>query len=459
MTENALVHSAAEDHVSNVVCAVLMPHAPILVPGVGGERGTATAASRRAMRAAAACVTGHRPETVVLISPHSPRQPHLFGLWDGEALAGSFAPFNSPHTVVGLPLDHLLSRTIAAECHTRDLGVWTIVDGLLDHGALVPLWFLAEAGWSGPAVVISLTDAGAERLAALGAAIAAAAHQLSRRIAVIASGDMSHRLSPGAPCGFHPRAREFDEAFIHRLRAGTYHQLTDLPAGLRELAAEDAVDSTLIAAAAAGWRSAGHEVFSYEAPFGVGYGVALLFAEISTPLPSMSRTLPRLARRSVRVALTGGDESPPPPADDYAAARRGVFVTLRRSDGTLRGCVGTIAPASPNLLAETWRSARQAALQDPRFTPVTAGELAGLRFEVSVLHPPEDIASAAELAPGRYGVIVSTGDGRRGLLLPGIKEIQTVAQQLLIARKKAGIGPDEPIHLQRFLVDHFEEQD
>jgi AMMECR1 domain-containing protein len=85
--------------------------------------------------------------------------------------------------------------------------------------------------------------------------------------------------------------------------------------------------------------------------------------------------------------------------------------------------------------------------------------LAGLRFEVSVLHPPEDIASAAELDPGRYGVIVSTGDGRRGLLLPGIKEIQTVAQQLLIARKKAGIGPDEPIHLQRFLVDHFEEQD
>jgi len=459
MTKNALVHSAAEDHVSDVVCAVLMPHAPILVPGVGGERGTAAAASRRAMRAAAACVTGHRPETVVLISPHSPRQPQLFGLWDGEALAGSFAPFNAPKTVVGLPLDHLLSRTIAAECHTRNLGVWTIVDGLLDHGALVPLWFLAEAGWSGPAVIVSLTDAGADRLTALGAAIAAAAHQLSRRIAVIASGDMSHRLCPGAPCGFDPRAREFDETFIHRLRAGDGRALTEIPAELRALAAEDAVDSTLIAAAAAAWRTTGHEVLSYEAPFGVGYGVAILFAETSTPQNNVGRTLPELARRSVTVALTGGDETPPPPADDYAAARRGVFVTLRRLDGTLRGCVGTIVPACPNLLAETWRSARQAALQDPRFKPVTAGELAILRFAVSVLHPPEDIASAAELDPGRYGVIVSAGDGRCGLLLPGIKEIQTVAQQLLIARKKGGIDPDEPIHLQRFLVDHFEEQD
>ncbi len=100
-----------------------------------------------------------------------------------------------------------------------------------------------------------------------------------------------------------------------------------------------------------------------------------------------------------------------------------------------------------------------AALHDHRFAPVTAGELAGLRFEVSVLHPPEPIASAAELDPRRYGVIVTTGDGRRGLLLPGIKEITTAGQQLLIARGKGGIAPDEPATLQRFQVDHFEESD
>jgi AmmeMemoRadiSam system protein A len=132
---------------------------------------------------------------------------------------------------------------------------------------------------------------------------------------------------------------------------------------------------------------------------------------------------------------------------------------VRHRDGALRGCIGTITPTCKNLVAETWRNARLAALQDHRFSPVKAEELADLRFEVSVLHPPERIPSERELDPQRYGVIVSAPDGRRGLLLPGIAEIQTTEEQLRIAREKGGIGPDESVTLQRFEVDHFEEPD
>jgi len=89
--------------------------------------------------------------------------------------------------------------------------------------------------------------------------------------------DMSHRLQPGAPAGFHPRAKEFDHAFIECLRAGDYRQLLNLDSELQDLAAEDAVDSTLVAASAVNWNAAGHEVLSYEGPFGVGYGVAILY--------------------------------------------------------------------------------------------------------------------------------------------------------------------------------------
>jgi AMMECR1 domain-containing protein len=110
-------------------------------------------------------------------------------------------------------------------------------------------------------------------------------------------------------------------------------------------------------------------------------------------------------------------------------------------------------------VAETWRNARLAALQDRRFSPVTAGELPDLLFEVSVIHSREDVLSEDELDPRRYGVIVSTSDGRRGLLLPGIKDIKTTEEQLLIARKKGGITPDEPISIERFEVDRFEEPD
>jgi AMMECR1 domain-containing protein len=114
-------------------------------------------------------------------------------------------------------------------------------------------------------------------------------------------------------------------------------------------------------------------------------------------------------------------------------------------------------PACDNLVEETWRNARLAALNDGRFEPVEPGELPDLRFEVSVLHPPEEIADESKLDPQRYGVIVSTEDGRRGLLLPGIAEITTVEEQLLFARRKGRIDPDEPARLERFEVDHFEE--
>jgi AmmeMemoRadiSam system protein A len=216
------------------------------------------------------------------------------------------------------------------------------------------------------------------------------------------------------------------------------------------------------------WKSTGHKVLNYEGPFGVGYGVAILFAEKSNPAdlqPAPPHTtnregviLPGLARQSVTAALRGSSELPPAATGQYLNAQRGVFVTLRERSGMLRGCAGTIRPACASVVAETWRSARVAAFQDSRFPPVEADELSNLRFDVSVLHSMEKISSADELDPARYGVVVSTDDGRRGLLLPAIEEIKTAGQQLGFARKKGWIGPDEPVMLQRFQVDYFEEQ-
>jgi AmmeMemoRadiSam system protein A/AmmeMemoRadiSam system protein B len=469
MKLNPSVHSAGKTHAGGVVCAVLMPHAPILVPEIGGERGESAAASGRAMLAAATCVVSHQPEAVVLISPHSPRQPRAFGLWSDQPLQGTFADFNAPQVAVSLPLDQPLARAIAAEARSRALATWEIHRCPLDHGALVPLWFLAEVGWHGPTVILSLNYPEADGLVALGEAIAAAASALPRRLALIASGDLSHRLTPGAPCGYHPQARQFDETFMDLVRAGDYRQLGIIAPKLRECAAEDAVDSTLIAAAAVNWRTNGHEVLNYEVPFGVGYGVAILFAEKSSASGNDStgtadvkgegNILPGLARHSVEAALNGSSETPSAPAVKYLGMSGGVFVTLRGPGGKLRGCIGTVTPVCPDIVAETWRNARLAAFQDYRFEPVTAGELARLRFDVSVLHPPEKISSPAELDPARYGVIVTGADGRHGLLLPGIEEIRTPEQQLRLARKKGGIDPNEPVKLQRFEVDHFKESD
>jgi AmmeMemoRadiSam system protein A len=302
----------------------------------------------------------------------------------------------------------------------------------------------------------------------LGEAIAAAVQASHRRAAVVASGDMSHRLTPNAPCGFDPQARHFDETFMRLIRDGAYHEIERMDPELRELAAEDAVDSTLIALASVGWKAGGHKVLNYEGPFGVGYGVAILFAEKppsahveTAPVDaaqSEGAILPGLARQSIASALRGNSKMPPAAESQYLNEPHGVFVTLREQTGELRGCAGTILPTCANLVAETWRSARVAAFEDSRFPSVAARELPRLRIDVSVLHSMEEVASSDELDPARYGVVVSTPDGRRGLLLPGIAEIETIERQVSIARQKAGIEPDEPVRLQRFQIDHFEEQ-
>ncbi len=195
--------------------------------------------------------------------------------------------------------------------------------------------------------------------------------------------------------------------------------------------------------------------------------MAILFADESGPAASQTKAtqttaregdiLPALARQSIAAALSGSSELPPAAASPYLRSPRAVFVTMHERGGKLRGCAGTILPFYPNLVAETWHSARLAAFHDSRFDPVEARELPNLHFEVSVLHSMEKITSADELDPARYGVIVSTEDGRRGLLLPALPDITTGKQQLAFTRRKGWIGPNEPVLLQRFQVDHFEE--
>ena len=98
--------------------------------------------------------------------------------------------------------------------------------------------------------------------------------------------------------------------------------------------------------------------------------------------------------------------------------RHGVFVTIRNDRDKLRGCVGTMAPRYANTAEETWKMARVAAFNDGRFEAIDARELEHLRFEVSVVLPPEKITTMTELDPQRYGVVVETDDGRRGSAAP-----------------------------------------
>ena len=171
----------------NIAIAALMPHPPILVPAVGRERLADVNASLAAMREISREILATEPDTIVLISPHSPRSPFAFGVWNCAELRGTFAPFNAPDAGVVLPVDGEFVQALAEAGPRAGVQISGIPAGPLDHGAAVPLWFLVEAGWNGPTVVIALNSPGAGGIHGIGHAIAMAADSLGKKIAVVAS--------------------------------------------------------------------------------------------------------------------------------------------------------------------------------------------------------------------------------------------------------------------------------
>ncbi len=160
-----------------------------------------------------------------------------------------------------------------------------------------------------------------------------------------------------------------------------------------------------------------------------------------------------IARLTVERFVTTGEVPDPAELPPVTGERAGCFVSLH-ANGSLRGCIGTIAPTAATLAGEIARNAVSACSEDPRFDPVRPEELDSLEYSVDVLEPSEPVSSRDELDPKRYGVIVSSGF-RRGLLLPDLDGVDTVETQLAIACRKAGIAPDGSFDIRRFRVTRY----
>jgi AmmeMemoRadiSam system protein A len=161
----------------------------------------------------------------------------------------------------------------------------------------------------------------------------------------------------------------------------------------------------------------------------------------------------QIARDAI-TAWAQGRSYHPPALPRELERHQPVFVSLHDAAGELRGCIGHLSATRDSIADEIATTAVLAASQDPRFPPVGAEELPSLAVEVSVLGEPEPVADASTLDPKRWGVVVSRG-GRRGVLLPDLDGVDTVEQQLAIARRKASIPPDVPVTVERFAVEAF----
>jgi AmmeMemoRadiSam system protein A/AmmeMemoRadiSam system protein B len=442
----------------------LLPHPPLLVPGVG--TGDEIPDTRRAFLEIAAEIREQNPDTVVMISPHSILYEDYFHIAPGAEATGDFGAFRAAKIKLAVDYDAELAALTGELAQQQDLPAGPLGDKQreLDHGVMVPLYFLQA-----PRIVrISLSGLPLLEHYRLGMCISAAAGRLGRRIAVVASGDMSHRLQEDGPYGFDPAGPRHDELVCACVRDADVERLLDISPQLSEQAGECGLRSLVMMLGALDGLRIQSRLLCYEGPFGVGYLTAAFGGAGEAP-----SLLPRLLEaRAARLAQTRAAEDayvglarlniehyvrhgrsaglPAGLPPEMLSQRAGVFVSIKKQ-GRLRGCIGTIAPTRAHIAAEILENSVAAACRDPRFDPIQPDELDDLAYSVDVLAPAEPIAGPQELDVRRYGVIVVSGR-KRGLLLPNLEGVDTVEQQIGIARQKAGIGPRDSYSLERFEV-------
>ena len=455
-----------------ILAAYMVPHPPMIVPEVGRGSERQVSATRAAYVRVAEEIAALRPETVIVSSPHAVMYSDYFHLSPGKSAEGSFAQFRAPQVRFREQYDAELVQSIELLASNEGFPAGTMGERSkeLDHGTMVPLYFLRQQNVGFKLVRIGLSGLPLEDHYRLGQLVRRAVEATGRRAVWIASGDLSHKLQSYGPYGYAPEGPQYDARIMDVCSRAAFGELFDFDEAFCERAAECGHRSFVMMAGAFDGVRVEAEQLSHELVTGVGYGICTFRpgaadesrrflalreqqeAQRLSAQRDQSDPWVRLARQTVERFVR--DHQTPALPDGLPAeltgTRAGAFVSIHKQ-GRLRGCIGTIAPTQSCLAEEIVQNAVSAATRDPRFDPIRPEELEWLEISVDVLGAPEDVASEAELDVKRYGVIVSRGM-RRGLLLPDLDGVDTVEQQVDIARRKAGIGPDEPVKLQRFEV-------
>jgi AmmeMemoRadiSam system protein A len=197
----------------------------------------------------------------------------------------------------------------------------------------------------------------------------------------------------------------------------------------------------------------------------VGYGAGLFTKDGNLAArqlsPELQKELLALARGSIVSRLK--KKNTEPPLSPYIELNQpaAVFVTLEK-DGALRGCIGTMTPRQ--LLSDAVAAfAAASAFEDPRFGPLSAGELSSVKIEISVLSPLRRVGSWQDVIEGKHGVYVQKGRSS-GTYLPQVWEHFKSREEFLtsLCLEKAGLDAnawkEKSTVLYVYTVDSFKEK-
>lgn len=455
-----------------IVSTYIVPHPPLIIPDIGRGQERGIADTIESFNKIAREISEIKPDTIVVLTSHSIMYDDYIHVSPGKKASGDFRDFGHKTVSIEVKYDQELVSLIEAEVKNEGIAAGTMGERnkKLDHAFMIPLHFVDKYYKDYKTVRVGISGLSFLKHYQLGKCIDKAADKSGKKVVVIASGDLSHKLKEKGPYGYKEEGPVYDREVTRAMDSADFLKFLEFDIDFCETAAECGHRTFVIMAGSLDGKSLDSKLLSYEGPYGVGYAVASFkvladddnrhFDEIyldkenkrSNSLKAEEDEYVRLARQTLENYVINHkriDKS-----DDISKelldSKAGVFVSLEL-DKSLRGCIGTISPTTESIADEIIQNAISAGTADPRFHPVTEDELERLVYSVDVLGQAEKIDSIDKLDPKEYGVIVSKGL-RRGLLLPNLDGVDTAREQVSIALRKAGIDEDEAYELERFQV-------
>lgn len=270
---------------AGLVFACIAPHGSEVIEELGSPLAAQTAATRAALAEVGRRMQAARPDTVVVITPHGVRVAGAVCVMTTERAFGVLEGAGG-RVEVDMAVDQALAEGIAARAaQMYQVPTATAIYGAsagdgcftpLDWGAVVPLWFLG-ARWTPQPMVISITPSrllSPAQLADFGTALAEAASQAGRRVALIASADWGHAHQADGPYGIDPASAEFDTMVVDVLEGDDLERLLTTDLDFADRAKVDGLWQAVMLAGALRHTPLRGEFLTYEVPSYFGMLVA-----------------------------------------------------------------------------------------------------------------------------------------------------------------------------------------
>lgn len=262
---------------NKLLMTAITPHPPIMVKEVGGKEIVNVKNSIDGINKLAQKIVSLQPEQIIIITPHSNYRQDSFGMYYADSLNGSMANFGASELKLSFPSDKKFADKLMSMAKHESIEIKPFPEQLpLDHGSFVPLYFLDKAGYNSNVSVINYCGLDIESHLKLGRIINETINIYGKKTIFIASGDLSHRISPNAPAGYRPQGKIFDQKIIEFIKEGQYKEIINIDQTLRHQSGECAYNSLMVAFGLLNGKALNNNIYSYEAPYGVGYLVAEL---------------------------------------------------------------------------------------------------------------------------------------------------------------------------------------